>query len=152
MRASITALTLGITLGVSLTGCSGRSEGPAEPAPETVTAPVVIGGVDLTRPVRVLGTEPFWAIDIADQDLVLTRPDVADVTASVASPIVTGTTAVYTGTTDSGQTVVLTLIATECSDGMSDRLYPLTARVELGEETLNGCGTTPEALAQAPAV
>ncbi|WP_269514929.1 COG3650 family protein [Brevundimonas subvibrioides] len=132
-------------------GCSKPPETGAEPAPETVTAPVVIGGVDLARPVRVLGTEPFWAIDIADQDLVLTRPDGAEVKAPVASPIVTGTTAVYTGTTDSGQTVVLTLIATECSDGMSDRLYPLTARVELGEETLNGCGTTPEALAQAPA-
>jgi uncharacterized membrane protein len=150
MRLVLPVLT-SLILMAALGGCSKASETGAEPAPETVTAPVVIGGVDLTRPLRVLGTEPFWAIDIADQDLVLTRPDVADVTASVASPIVTGTTAVYTGTTDSGQTVVLTLIATECSDGMSDRLYPLTARVELGEETLNGCATTPEALAQAPA-
>ncbi len=63
----------------------------------------------------------------------------------------TGTTAVYSGTTDSGQTLVLTLIATECSDGMSDRLYPLTARVELGEETLNGCGNKQMALSQSPA-
>lgn len=151
MRLLLPVLTSMILM-AALGGCSKTSETEAEPAPETVMAPVVIGGVDLSRPVRVLGAEPFWAIDIADQTLVLTRPDVADVTASVASPIVTGTTAVYTGTTDSGQTVVLTLIATECSDGMSDRLYPLTARVELGEETLNGCGTTPEALAQAPAV
>ena len=150
MRLVLPVLT-SMTLMAALGGCSNTSETEAEPAPETVTAPVVIGGVDLAQPVRVLGTEPFWAIDIAGRTLSLNRPDVSDISAPVASPIVTGTTAVYTGTTDSGQTVVLTLIATECSDGMSDRLYPLTAKVELGEETLNGCATTHEALAQAPA-
>lgn len=150
MRLVLPALTL--TLLTTMAACSDKPDTRTEPAPETATTPVVIGGVDLTQPVRVLGTEPFWAIDIAHRTLSLTRPGVADVTAPVASPVVTGTTAVYTGTTDSGQTLVLTLIATECSDGMSDRLYPLTAKVELGEETLNGCGTTPAALAQAPAV
>ena len=39
-----------------------------------------------------------------------------------------------------------TLIATECSDGMSDRIYPLTARVVIGEETLQGCAASTAAI------
>ncbi|ADK99490.1 COG3650 family protein [Brevundimonas subvibrioides] len=151
MRASIPALTLVLALGASLGGCSAGSDDTGEAAPATAPAPVVIGGIDLVQPLRVLGTEPFWAIDVAHETLVLTRPGVADVTAPTSDPVVTGTTAVYSGTTNTGQTLVMTLIATECSDGMSDRIYPLTAKVELGEETLNGCGNTILALSQAPA-
>ena len=32
--------------------------------------------------------------------------------------------------------------ALECSDGMSDRTYPFTVTLEVGEETRNGCGWT----------
>ena len=35
----------------------------------------------------------------------------------------------------------LTLIAQTCSDGMSNRTYPLTAEVNLGDEVLKGCAT-----------
>jgi len=151
MRASLTALTGVFALGGAVIGCSASSEKTDETAPATAPAPVVIGGIDLVQPLRVLGTEPFWAIDAAHETLVLTRPGVPDVTAPTSDPVVTGTTAVYSGTTNTGQTLVMTLIATECSDGMSDRVYPLTAKVELGEETLNGCGNTLLALSQAPA-
>ncbi|AQR60358.1 hypothetical protein BZG35_00825 [Brevundimonas sp. LM2] len=150
MRLTLSAMAL-ITM-VALGACSGGSDDEGAPAAaRAAAAPVVIGGTDLLQPLRVLGTEPFWAVDIADARVILTRPGVADVAAAASSPVVTGTTAVYSGTTDGGQTLVLTLIATECSDGMSDRVYPLTARVELGEETLNGCGNTQQALSQAPA-
>lgn len=140
-----------LALAAALSGCSAGADRTDEPAPATAPAPVVIGGIDLVQPLRVLGTEPFWAVDIAHQTLVLTRPGVADVAAPTSNPVVTGTTAVYSGTTNTGQTMVLTVIATECSDGMSDRVYPLTAKVELGEVTLNGCGNTLLALSQAPA-
>ena len=149
MRLTLSALAVVIT--ATLAACSGGSDSEGEAATVRAPTPVVIGGIDLVQPLRVLGTEPFWAVDIADDRVILTRPGVGDVIAPTSSPVVTGTTAVYRGTTDSGQTLVLTLIATECSDGMSDRVYPLTARVELGEETLNGCGNTLSALSQTPA-
>ena len=41
------------------------------------------------------------------------------------------------------------LIATECSDGMSDRTYPLTAKVEIGDETLTGCAAATAAIERA---
>ena len=43
------------------------------------------------------------------------------------------------------------LIATECSDGMSDRVYPLTARVEIGDDTLTGCAASKSAIMVQPA-
>jgi len=150
MRVSIPALSLVLALTASLGGCSNSENKTDEPASAAAPAAVVIGGIDLVQPIRVLGTEPFWAIDIAHETMVLTRPGVPDITAPTSDPVVTGTTAVYSGTTNTGQTLVLTVIATECSDGMSDRVYPLTAKVELGEETLNGCGNTILALSQAP--
>ena len=45
----------------------------------------------------------------------------------------------------------MTLIATECSDGMSDRVYPLTARVEIGDDTLTGCAASKSAIMVQPA-
>jgi uncharacterized membrane protein len=151
MRVSIPTLTLVVALGAVLGGCSSGTEKAGEPASAPAAAPVVIGGIDLVQPLRALGTEPFWAVDIAHETMVLTRPGVPDITAPTSSPVVTGTTAVFSGTTNTGQTLVVTVIATECSDGMSDRTYPLTTRIELGEETLNGCGDTVLALSRGPA-
>ena len=47
-------------------------------------------------------------------------------------------------------TATLTLIATECSDGMSDRVYPLTARFEAGETELAGCAEATARLMEGP--
>ena len=43
------------------------------------------------------------------------------------------------------------LIATECSDGMSDRTYPLTAKVEIGDDELTGCAAPASMLTTQPA-
>ena len=48
----------------------------------------------------------------------------------------------WRGQTEQGQALSVTLIETACSDGMSDRTYPLTARVEIGAEVLNGCAAS----------
>ena len=49
--------------GLSLAGCYEREDAAPQPAPAPETA-AVLAGVDLGKPVRVLGTEPFWGIDI----------------------------------------------------------------------------------------
>jgi len=116
------------------------SEAPVEtPAPAEAPAPVVLGGVDLNAPLRALGTEPFWGVDISPDGLVYSAVDSEGMRADNPGPTIQGTTAVFASATEDGTALVVTLIATECSDGMSDRIYPLTARVELGGQTLNGC-------------
>ena len=116
-------------------------EPPAPPAPEPDPTPpaVILGGVDLGQPVRAIGTEPFWGVSITPTELKYDGLDRPLQTAANPGPVVAGTTAVFTAMTDQNNALVVTLIATECSDGMSDRAYPLTAKVEIGTETLNGC-------------
>lgn len=124
---------------VVLAACS-PPETPAESTPEP--EPAVLGGVDLNQPLRVLGTEPFWAVEITPAGLVYSGADRPEQRAANPGPTIQGTTAVYASATDQGAALVVTLIATECSDGMSDRTYPLTARIEIGQETLNGCAAS----------
>lgn len=127
-----------------LTACDEAATPAPEPAP-----PPVLAGVDLSQPVRVLGTEPFWAIEITPQALTWSGVDRPEQTAPNPGPTLQGTLAVIETRTAQGQALKVTLMATDCSDGMSDRTYPLTARVTLGEETLSGCAASVEALARA---
>ena len=148
MRLPILALAA-VSLG--LAACSNPGEAPPAEAPPPTAAPVVLGGVDLGQPLRAIGTEPFWGIDITPATLVYSSVDQPGVTVTNPGPTVQGTTAVYAAVADDGATLAVTLIATECSDGMSDRIYPLTARVEQGAQTLNGCAASVAFLESQPA-
>lgn len=138
-----------LVLGLTLAACSDPAPTEAEAPP--ALAPVVLGDVDLNQPLRALGTEPFWAVEITAQNLTYTAVDAAEVQVPNPGPTVQGTTAVYAAAAPDGTALVVTLIATECSDGMSDRVYPLTARVELGAQTLNGCAASVAFLSSQPA-
>ena len=138
-----------VLAGLTLAGCYDRQENAPKPAPVPETS-AELGGVDLSRPVRVLGTEPFWSVEITPDALIYTRMDQPEQRAPNRGVTVQGTVATFTTTTSLNQPLNVSLIATECSDGMSDRTYPLTARVEIGDQTLNGCAASASALAAAP--
>lgn len=129
---------------LSVCACS-PSEEPAPPAAPPEPAPV-LGGVDLAQPVRALGTEPFWSVELTGAGMVYTTPDLPEQRAPRPDPVVQGTTATFTGETADGTALSVTLIATECSDGMSDRTYPLTAMVTVGEQELTGCAAASAAI------
>ena len=118
-----------------LAACQPPAAEPEEPTPPSIT----LGGVDLSQPIAVRGNEPFWAVDITAAQLKYYGPDRPEQLANNPGPVVQGTTAVFTAMTDQNNALVVTLIDTDCSDGMSDRLYPLTAQVQIGTETLSGC-------------
>ena len=146
MRAAV----LPCLLLLSLAACS---EGqPTAPAPaEPPAQPAVLDGVDLTQPLRVLGTEPFWSVEITPDALIYTRVDQPEQRAPNHGATVQGTVATYATSTNLQQALNVMLIATECSDGMSDRVYPLTARVEIGDDTLTGCAASKSAIMVQPA-
>ena len=136
--------------GLALAGCYDRQDQAPKPADAPETA-AMLGEVDLGKPVRALGTEPFWSVDITRDALVYTRVDQAPQRAPNHGATVQGTVATYATSTDLQQALNVMLIATECSDGMSDRTYPLTARVEIGQDTLSGCADAASALTAQPA-
>ena len=149
-RAStaLSATVLSATVLLILAGCSEPAKkAPAAPAP--APAPATLAGVDLAAPISVLGTEPFWNIEITSETLSYADVEAKTLQGPNPGPVVQGTTAAYT-TRLGDQPLELTLIATECSDGMSDRTYPLTAIVKLGETRLNGCAISKAGLAALP--
>ncbi len=139
--AAPTVLALAVLV---LAACSPAEE-PAPP-PETPEPAPVLGGVDLARPVRALGTEPFWSVELTGTEMAYTAPDSPEQRAPQPNPLVQGTTATYEAETAAGTALSVTLIATECSDGMSDRTYPLTAMVKVGELELTGCAASTAAI------
>ena len=135
---------------LAIAACSEPASTPAS-APTPAPAPAALAGVDLNQPVQALGTEPFWGIEITASTITYTNPEGPPRTGDNPGPALQGTTAVYASTVGD-EPIEITLIATECSDGMSDRTYPLTAMVKLGDTSLNGCAASKAALeAQPPA-
>lgn len=139
MRLALVALSV-----LVLTGCSQEAAAP-EPVPAPEAAPV-LAGVDLTRPLRALGTEPFWGVDLNGTEIVYSGVDRPELRAPQPAPVIQGTTATFEAETAGGETINIMLAATECSDGMSDRTYPLSAIVRIGDETLTGCAASVAAI------
>ena len=139
-----------ILAGLSLGACYDRNDAKPKAAAAPQTA-VTLGGVDLGKPVRALGTEPFWGVEITPDALIYTRVDQPAQRAPNRGATVQGTVATFASSTDLNQALNVVLIATECSDGMSDRTYPLTAKVEIGDDTLTGCAAPASMLTTQPA-
>jgi uncharacterized membrane protein len=101
--------------------------------------PSHLGGVNLNH-ATLLGTEPFWSVDITAGWLVLKRPDGAALRARNPGAVIRGGTATWRARGTDGQAVTLTARVHTCSDGMSDIDYPLIATVRWGDLQLKGCG------------
>lgn len=145
MRRNLVVPIVLMAAGLSLGACYDREQTKPQsaPAPEVEA---VLGGVDLAKPVRALGTEPFWSVDITRDGLTYTRVDQPTRRAPNRGVTMQGTVATFATSTDIKEALNVTLIATECSDGMSDRVYPLTARVEIGNDSLTGCAASTSAI------
>lgn len=127
-----------------LSACS-PAEAPDQPDAPPEPAPV-LGGVDLGQPVRALGTEPFWSVELTGTEMVYSTPEPPEQRAPQPNPVIQGTTATWEAETADGTELRVTLVATECSDGMSDRTYPLTAMVKVGDRDLTGCAASTAAV------
>jgi len=110
------------------------------PAPAATAAATTV--LDVSKPIRALGTEPFWNLDVKGTHFTLARPGVADVTATAAGAELQHGQAHWRATTPDGKALEVTFYVSNCSDGMSNKSYPMAAEVSLGGETLHGCATS----------
>lgn len=120
----------------------------APPPPAAAPSDPVLNNIDLTQDLRAVGTEPFWAVEMTKAGLTFSGPDRPSATAPNTGPVMNEGEASWTGATADGKPLKVTLTAGPCSDGMSDREYPLKAKVELGGEKFNGCAATVAQLGQ----
>lgn len=97
--------------------------------------------------VNLVGNEPFWGIAIVPTATGLTAtystPENIEGSAFAVEAFAGNNGMGYSGELD-GEPVQIALTPGECSDTMSDALYPYVATVGIGEVTLQGCGYTSE--------
>lgn len=109
---------------------------PTAPAP-TPAPPVATGPFD--GELRAVGTEPFWGLRIRDTEITLERPDFPPSKGPNPGFTLEDGQAVWRTTTADGGELMVTIWEASCSDGMSDLTYAYQARVQSGDETLEGC-------------
>lgn len=138
---------------VLLTACQPQAPDgkPAEPpadAPSAVAVAAAPGAsMDLSKPITALGTEPFWSVVADGTRLTLKRPDTPDKIFEAPGAAIQPGRATWLAKAEDGAQLTLTVYASECSDGMSDRVYPWTAEVSVLDEALRGCATPSAAMA-----
>lgn len=87
------------------------------------------------------GTEPFWGGQVSDGQLTYTTPDNIDGTVLPVERFAGNSGISLSGTLD-GAAFDMTVTEGECSDGMSDRTYPFTVTLRIGEDMRFGCAHT----------
>ena len=112
----------------------GTPEPDAPPAVNTGPAVTVLNTVDLTQPVSLTGTEPFWTVTVKTDGITLDRPGMDEKHYMPTDFVINGNRA----TLQTGE-LTLTLAVATCSDGMSERRYPVAAEAHVGAEVLKGC-------------
>lgn len=103
-------------------------------------SPDPVAATPLPRPLRCMGTEPFWTLAVDDQGERWVTPEGTTYLRPLAEAggFAGGVLAFDRG----GETLDLTVVRRACSDGMSDRPFGLTAFVwNRGAEFLEGCCT-----------
>jgi uncharacterized membrane protein len=98
-------------------------------------------GIAADETVRFTGTEPFWGGQVGNGSLTYNTPDNPD-GATIAVERFAGRGGLsFTGTLE-GAELEMMVTPLECSDGMSDRTYPFTVTLKIGDDLRNGCGWT----------
>lgn len=140
MKASLMPTRkLAVTLAAAaalLAACS--SQEPGTIATEQAAA---FDGIGPEEAITLTGTEPFWGITIANDVATYTTPENPAGSVFEVTRFAGNNGLGFSGKLDGGE-VTITVTPGACSDQMSDRTYPFTATVKLGEANLAGCGYT----------
>jgi uncharacterized membrane protein len=86
-------------------------------------------------PYHALGTEPFWNLLIDEHDVTFTQPD-AEPIRQQTPPVIHG----IAGEIYQTPRINVNIVHAQCSDGMSDRVYPDRVQVTVDGRRFDGCG------------
>lgn len=116
------------TAAVALTGCEEAAEAPVEE--------------EKLGDYKAGGTEPFWDVEVKGEEIIFSTADGDNnFTLPVSRMQKSDTGWTVKGFSDKHNINLYISTGEECSDGMSDRAYADTVKVEVSKAgTLNGCG------------
>lgn len=116
--------------------CGGRG---AQPAART-NACLMQGAERLTlAPLRAVGTEPFWGARIDGRCVTYSHPEDQKGARVWTRYTPAADGGIWRGTLDGRSFELATRAAPGCSDGMSDRRYPIAVTLLVGGERRTGC-------------
>lgn len=98
-------------------------------------------GIGAEETVRFLGAEPFWGGEATGESLRYTTPENAGGTTIPVKRFAGMNGISYSGKLDDAP-FDMAITPGECSDTMSDRTYPFTVTLRIGDEQRNGCAWT----------
>ena len=110
----------------------------AEDAPGDVPA---FDGIAEDEVITALGNEPFWSARIEGDTLSYSTPDNIDGDQIDVTRFAGNGGLGISGELQGAQ-LNMAVTSGECSDTMSDRTYPFTVTLTIGEAQLNGCAYT----------
>lgn len=123
-----------------LEGCRGRSPDPQPAPPVGVSACLIQDGERLdASPLRAVGTEPFWGASIEGRCVTYSHPEDQQGTRVWTRYQRTAEGGRWSGALGGRPFVLVTRRQPGCSDGMSDRRYPLAVELLVGDERRRGC-------------
>jgi len=104
------------------------------------------GAVKADSALVALGNEPFWNVRVTSGEILYRDPEHQDgYRFPSVAPVEEGDAHVYRARRDippgdpGPRTLELRIRQGTCSDGMSDRTYPMTAELKLGDRAYTGC-------------
>jgi len=86
-------------------------------------------------PYHAVGTEPFWNLLIDEHNITFVVPDGPQVTQPTPKVIVG-----FAGEIYQTPRIHVNIVHGQCSDGMSDRVFPDKVQVRVDGKQFNGCG------------
>ena len=91
------------------------------------------------KPLRAVGTEPFWGARIEGRCVTYSHPEDQQGTRIWTRYTPAPGGGIWSGTLDHRKFELKTRAAPGCSDGMSDRKYPVAVELLVGGEERKGC-------------
>ena len=97
------------------------------------------GGEAVTHIIKALGTEPFWAVEVEGRCVTYKTPEDQQGTRIWTEVTRRAPETVWDGALRGRQFLLTIRPKADCSDGMSDKSYPLEAVLRVDGETRHGC-------------
>lgn len=133
--------TVAALLILALSACGPKRGAENGGVPGDADSSKVFSGIAPNETVHFVGTEPFWGGTVQGTALTYTTPE-NQPGAHIDVKRFAGRHGLgFSGTLES-QVFDMTITPGTCSDGMSDRSFPFTTTLKLGEEVREGCAWT----------